>query len=211
MLSAYFDIPASAAASSPGAKTFGKVSKAATRAAAKARAVAEAPAEATTRAAKAEAEATPPPKRRSTSTKRHREPKRPKEPKPTEAATTSVHAKFQPLPPETNVPRPAEQPGQPWHALQGTSAKDDDLADADFDDQQWDDEDEEVQVGEEDELSEPDYEPDSLSMVGETESVSSSLDESPFYALLASRRRKPAAEKAVYSGPQLCYEDDDFD
>lgn len=38
-------------------------------------------------------------------------------PVPSEAETTHIYAGFSPLPPETNVPRPAESASQAWHGL----------------------------------------------------------------------------------------------
>lgn len=134
-------------------------------------------------------------------------------PKPTEAATTSLHAKFEPLPPEKNVPRPAEQPGQAWQGLHGTAAKDDDVAlfRADDEEDMWAaEQDDELEAQEDaDDVSEPDFEPDSLDLSA-ADSVSSSMDEAPFLLL----GRKALGNKQavpVYSGPQLCCEDDDFD
>lgn len=138
-------------------------------------------------------------------------------PQPTEAATTSVHAKFEPLPAEKNVPRAAELPGQPWQALSGTDAKDDDFVEFKPDeDGMWDEE----ERGEEDadDMSEPDFEPDSLdpiavagtSVGGESYS---SLDDAPIAAFFRRRRSQSFGQQPVpvYSGPQLCCEDDDFD
>lgn len=42
-----------------------------------------------------------------------------------DADGTHVHAKFEPLPPETNVPRPAESSGQAWHGLSASVRRDD--------------------------------------------------------------------------------------
>lgn len=135
-------------------------------------------------------------------------------PQPTEAATTSVHAKFEPLPAEKNVPRAAELPGQPWQALSGTDAKDDDFAEFKPDDDgMWDEE----EKGEEDadDMSEPDFEPDSLDPIATSvggESYSS-LDDAPIAAFFRRRRSQSFGQQPVpvYSGPQLCCEDDDFD
>lgn len=138
---------------------------------------------------------------------------RDKPPKPSEAATTSLHAKFEPLPPEKNVPRPAEQPGQAWQGLQGTAARDDDVAAFRAEDEEEDiwaaEQDDDVELQEDrDDVSEPDFEPESLEF-SSTESVSSSMDEAPSFLLgrksLGNRQPVP-----VYAGPQLCCEDDDF-
>jgi len=145
-----------------------------------------------------------------------------KDPRPTEAATTSVHARFVPLPPETNVPRPAETPTQAWQALGGSGVvRDDDFAewqdDQPDDDQQagWD----EDAQDELDELSEPDFEPESLDplvdggMMELESSLSSSVgdDDRAVHAFFRRHRACAPQSTPVYSGPQLCCEDDDFD
>lgn len=131
-------------------------------------------------------------------------PKPPKPPRPTEASTTSVHARFEPLPPEKNVPRPAEEPGQAWQGLDSSTVKDDDVMEWDA----WGEEDQ--QLSEDEELSEPDFEPESLDL---EESLASSLDDPDVHAIFGKRARAKglAQPAAVYSGPQLCCEDEDFD
>lgn len=139
-------------------------------------------------------------------------PRTPKPPRPTEAHTSgsALHAQFVPLPPETNAPKPAEAAGQQaWHALQPEAAADDDVAAAAWDEEPtvW-----EEDEYEEDEVSEPDFEVDSLepSTVAVDESLSSSLDE-PLVFHGRTFRPKKSSAVAVYSGPRLCYEDDDFE
>lgn len=170
-----------------------------------------------------------------------------REPRPTEAATTSVHTKFVPLPPECNVPKPAEVPSQAWQALSGSGvSREDDMAEfrADWTTfsetametaTEWD---EEEAAGDElDDMSEPDYEPESLDPLGSctpggggggeggggaAASLSSSLEEDTrsrdaarsLHAFFSGRRlgqRTSSAASQMYSGPQLCYEDEDFD
>lgn len=69
----------------------------------------------------------------------------------------------------------------------------------------------EEQGSEDDDVSEPDFEPESM---GVEESLGSSVDDFDVHAALGRRLR---GEKllshmvAVYSGPQLCCEDEDFD
>lgn len=130
--------------------------------------------------------------------------KSPKVPKPTEASTTTVHVKFEPLPPEKNVPKPAEAPAQAWSAFDETAGtRDDDVA-------LW--EDEETRSEASDQTSEPDFEPESLESTVE-ESLGSSVDDADMATLFGRKRSKPFASPAVavYSGPQLWYEDEDFD
>lgn len=136
-------------------------------------------------------------------------------PKPTEASTTTVHAAFEPLPPERGAPRPAEGPGQPWQALAGSGVtRDDDIAEfrADW----WE---AEADAAEEmDDVSEPDFEPESLDPLaaeaaGAEDSVASSLDEDvrAFFSRRGRGGQGRCQAAAVYSGPQLRYEDDDWD
>lgn len=135
---------------------------------------------------------------------------------PSEACTTSVHAAFVPLPPETNVPRPAETGGRAtWQVLDGTLVDDNaDGWDAEAGPPTWEDDrvdEDDLVAG--DDASEPDFEPDSLDPDVES-SLSSSVDEISVHAFLSGRRcTKPHAHQAtpVYSGPQLCCEDDGFD
>lgn len=133
----------------------------------------------------------------------------PPPPQPTEPSTTSEHVKFEPLPPEKRVPRPAEEPGQAWHSFDGvTAAKDDDIAEFRAD---WEWEDEE-QKSEDEELSEPDFEPESLDPVSLATSVEDSMTSMDDDSFFQRRRAKPpSSQRTVYSGPQLCYEDDDFE
>lgn len=140
-------------------------------------------------------------------------------PKASEASTTSVHARFTPLPAETNIPKPAEVCTQQWQALSGSGVtRDDDIAEFkagwDEDETCWDDEEAE-DLDQLDDVSEPDFEPDSLDPLLEP-SLSSSFEDDRGAASFFARRLKPAhhqaaAHQAVYSGPQLCCEDDDFD
>lgn len=142
--------------------------------------------------------------------------KAPAPPKPREASTTSVLAKFEPLDEEADVPRAAEAAGrQQWRGLLDTEVKDDELADWDGFDDGGDEED--FQPESEDE-SEPDFEVgDSLDSVVECDQPepSSSLDDAaypPPQTVFCTRRRQRAAAppvKAVYAGPLLCCEDDD--
>lgn len=135
-----------------------------------------------------------------------------REPRGTEASTTSVHAKFVPLPPEdpAAVPRPAELPSQAWQGLTESITRDDDVA-------EWEDDWEEQEAVEEDfdDASEPDFEPESLEPLS-NDNISgsftnSSMDDDRF-AQAFFRRTKPSRQVAqVYSGPMLCCEDDAFD
>lgn len=151
-------------------------------------------------------------------------------PRPSEASTTTTHARFVPLPAERGpVPRPAEQHGrQEWQALEGSGVERDDefgrLGGDEEDVSEWD---EEPHEEEDDDASEPDFEPDSLEDLGDGldgvgDSLSSSVDDdrrSCRSSLAAGRwlRGKPAAAAGaaggvpVYSGPQLCCDDSDFD
>lgn len=137
-----------------------------------------------------------------------------KPPKPTEAATATAteHAKFEPLPAEKRVPRPAEEPGQAWQAFDGvTTAKEDDIAEfrADW---EW----EEEELTEDDEMSEPDFEPESLDPLSvETSVVEGSLGsvDDDIHCFLGKRHRRQTVTQptTLYSGPQLRYEEEDFD
>lgn len=141
-----------------------------------------------------------------------------KEPKAAEG-TATFHAKFKPLPDEKNVPRAAEQPGQAWQALQGSGVtRDDDVAefraDWETEEQAWDEADE-VEPMDDDDRSEPDYEPESLDSTALDVSLGSSVDEDDatvqnFFQARRMRRRCRLQEQAVYSGPMLCCENDDF-
>lgn len=186
MLTAYFDIQAVGGGSSSGGKAFGKPTAAA----------------ATHRATKA-----------AKAGNKHR---KPREPRGTEAATTSVHARFEPLPPEdpAGVPRPAELSSQQaWQGLSDSITRDDGVAEfaADWDDDgAWEDE----AVDDLDDASEPDFEPESLdivaAMASDTE-MSSSLDDDGSVQSFLRRAKPPRQTAQVYSGPLLCCEDDDFD
>ena len=140
------------------------------------------------------------------------------------------HARFEPLPAEKRVPKPAEEPGQAWQALEGSGVeRDDDIAAVEW----WDDDEE---AGEDDEVTTSNFEFDSLDQAGVefdspeqttsvVESLSSSMETdsggceddgltsfigvSPHvFFSRKSRLKQPAA---VYSGPQLCLDDDNFD
>lgn len=205
MLTAYFDIQNQpGGVGGGGGQTFGKQKKGTARAPKPAR--------------------QPKPPKAPRQARQARQPRQP--PRPTEASTTSVHARFDPLPPETNVPRPAEVPHQQgWQALSGSGVvRDDDVAEfnREWDGSAWEDEqqdelgelgelDEREELGELDEASEPDFEPESLDLsLGEVEpSLSSSVDDDRVLQTFFKRHR--AQSTPVYSGPQLCCEDDDFD
>lgn len=140
----------------------------------------------------------------------------PPAPKASEAATTSVLAKFEALAPETNVPRAAEQPGrQQWQGLLDTETKDDDLA-------EWNtvfmEDDDEEGHEEDDDVSEPDFEVDSLDCCETagpgTEMASSVEDLAPLRAVFGTRRQRRVAaqqqpHKAMYGGPLLCCDAED--
>jgi len=140
------------------------------------------------------------------------------DPRPREPGTTHMHAKFVPLPAETNVPKPAEAGGQAWQALTGSGVvRDDDVAEfkPEWDDDctMWDDD--EAREDMPDDVSEPDFEPESLDMDPGTADLdmSSSLEEDRSVASFFARRTKFCAKHEaapVYSGPLLRLEDDDF-
>lgn len=117
-----------------------------------------------------------------------------------EAATTVVHAQFDPLPPETHVPR-AYDPSEAYE-LQNS---DDEIAA----DEQWD-------YVREDADREETYEDDAASDFAEEEVSSrddgaSELSQSYDDAAPVMRRKTSALlPKPVYAGPQLVLEDDDF-
>lgn len=145
--------------------------------------------------------------------KRQASRKRPSAPKPVEASTTTMRAGFEPLPPEHQAPRPAEEGGQAWQPLAGSGVtRDDDIAEFRAD---WWEEDADVQE-EADDASEPDFEPESLEPCATETATLDSVAASPmdddlrFFFAKRSRSVVPS-EAAVYTGPQLCYEDDDFD
>lgn len=174
----------------------------------------------------------PPPKASASSGGKTAAARRGKQPKPTEAATTSVLAKFEPLAPERKFePKAAELPGrQEWQGLTDGEVKcDDEMAD-------WEtafmvEGEEEAEAVDDDDVSEPDYEADSLDVddvcAGASAEFepSSSSDEAmggsmgSLKAALSARRQRAAAaaaprQKAVYAGPLLCCDqddDDDFD
>lgn len=126
--------------------------------------------------------------------------RKPKTPKPTEASTTNLHVKFEPLPPEKNIPKAAEEPGQAWQALdESVAPKDDDVAEWN-----WDSEEEHPAS----EVSEPDFEPESLDI---EDSVASSMESHDCVFARRKTRRFAEPAVAVYSGPELCCEDEDFD
>lgn len=178
MLAAYFDLKMAGGSVADEGKQFGRQTKTTTK---------KKTAAATTKRSK------------SSSTTKH--------PKPASDSMMTSHAKFQPLPAEKRVPRPAEEPGQAWQALEGSGVqRDDDVAAV-----EWWGEDEEAADEDDDDVS-VDFEFDSLdpttAMV--SESLSSSVDDAaPIFFSRRSRLQQPAA---VYTGPQLCFDDDeDFD
>jgi hypothetical protein len=140
-------------------------------------------------------------------------------------AGVGLHASFEPLPPEKNVPRAAEQPGQAWHALHDGVTRDDNIAefkadaDADVFDEFGDDFDESPRAGDEaDDESEPDFEPESLDPLADDDkcSMGSSLEEDRSLHSFFTSRRQGAARgadqaRALYTGPMLCLEDEDFE
>jgi hypothetical protein len=154
------------------------------------------------------------------------------DPAPTDP-TRTAHAGFEPLPPERNVPRAAEQAGQPWQPLPGAGVtRDDDVAEfrADWDGDDGDGGGEEWDGGAreggeaDDDVSEPDYEPESLDPLGAATAagapgvVTDSLDSAPgsfedrtLQAFFNARRcrQKLPPQHVVYSGPMLCCEDED--
>lgn len=143
-------------------------------------------------------------------------------PQPAEAGTYSVHAKFEPLQPNSPGPRPAEPTGQAWQALRDDVVREDDVATWQDDQTQWEDDADADADIDDDGDEEPNYEPESLDplsvMEGDDASVmSSSLDaeeavtQVSAYLFFKSRRQRCPQTTAVYSGPQLCCEDEDFD
>lgn len=170
--------------------------------------------------------------------KKQSQPQPPREPRPTEPGTTSTHARFVPLPPEINVPRPAEVGDQqPWRALAadgGRHGRDDgsfpwnheDPADIDTATWMAEDESADADAVAGDDVSEPDFEPESLdplAAAGAEEDAScelsggSSYEDNFMASFFASRRGRRGGGggggcgQPVYSGPQLCCEEDDFD
>lgn len=130
-----------------------------------------------------------------------------KPPRPTESSATTVHAKFVPLPPERNIPQPAEEPGQAWQGLDPATTRDDDVVAWDA----WGEDEEDPAGSEDEEASEPDFEPESLEL---DESLGSSVEDIDVHAMFGMRARGGRSIEqsvAVYSGPQLCFEDEDFD
>ena len=129
-------------------------------------------------------------------------------PKPTEASTTTMRTRFEPLPPDLPPPRPAEESGQAWQPLAGSGVtRDDDIAEFRAD---WWDEDADAEEEPED-ASEPDFEPDSLEPCAPEDSVAASPVDSTVQLFFSKRCRGAPPPAAMYTGPQLCYEDDDFD
>lgn len=131
------------------------------------------------------------------------------------------YAKFEPLPPETNVPRPAESFGQPWHPLDGCEPAEDDVASWNGEDA-WEREEDGAEDDAEDAISDIlEYEPDSLDTVATaTVSLSSSYDDATDVTLRSLFTRKssslshtfaPHQAVPVYAGPSLLLEDDSFD
>ena len=131
------------------------------------------------------------------------------------------YAKFEPLPPETNVPRPAESCGQPWQPQGWCDLPQDDVASWNGDDT-WgvhvDDDADDVDV---DAISDNlEYEPESLDTVATAASLSSSFDDATDVTLRSLFTRKssslshsfaPHQAVPVYAGPSLLLEDDSFD
>ena len=118
-----------------------------------------------------------------------------------EASTTVLHAQFNPLPPETHVPRAYE--ADEAYELHDS---DDEVAN----EEQWDfvreDADREETALEDD--AESDFIDDESRDESRDESseLSQSYDEPPPII----RRRSSLMPRPVYAGPQLCLEDDDF-
>lgn len=118
------------------------------------------------------------------------------------------YAEFVPLPPETNVPRPAEPGGQPWLPLDDNEAADDDVA-------VWNEYEDEC--GEDDDAMSDchEYEPDSLESAATAAgaSVTSSLDDDDDKLRLLFSRRGGEGPQAVpvYAGPALLLEELDSD
>lgn len=138
----------------------------------------------------------------------------PARPKPSEAATTSMHAKFEPLPPEAAGPLAAEAPGRElWQGPVPGQEEDGGDWEAVF----MDEEERAALMEDGDDVSEPDFEADSLEAEDDpagaaAEELSSSVETvMSLKAVFGSRRAgKSAGGKPVYSGPLLCCEDDDF-
>ncbi len=146
-----------------------------------------------------------------------------------------MHARFEPLPPETNAPRPAETSSQAWHGLDASVRRDDSMF-------HWNDEDDDVVPDDvipddEDGLEDmedtcgdrmsdcQDYEPESLepfeanTELTETDmdaldtmdSLGSSYDDAFIMPVFSTRSRGAkewgtAHGMPVYSGPQLYVE-----
>lgn len=132
-----------------------------------------------------------------------------------EACTTSMHALFEPLPPEDPGPAAAEAPGRELWQAPVPGAEE---ADEDWEAAFMDEEERAALMEDGDDVSEPDFEADSLEVEedvpggGGGEDLSSSVDTVlSLKAVFGARRAKPpgSATKAVYSGPLLCCEDDD--
>jgi hypothetical protein len=131
--------------------------------------------------------------------------------RPSESSTTVMHAQFEALPGERNVPKAYE-------ADEVYELSDDDALP---DDEQWDyvrqDADKEETF--DDDAAESDLAEDDMSLVSDSSELSTSFDDAKSMAaagagagVLLRKRSKMAAadQKAVYAGPQLCLEDDDF-
>lgn len=142
-------------------------------------------------------------------------------PKPTEASTTSMHALFEPLPPEEAGPRAAEAAGRElWQGpVPGHEEPDTGAGGGDWESAFMDEEERAALMEDGDDVSEPDFEAESLEAEDDgrgaaaAEELSSSVETVDLKAVFGSRRAGKAAGggKAVYSGPLLCCEDDDFD
>lgn len=153
--------------------------------------------------------APPPAKKKAKKAKKPADPPRPVE------TTASLHARFDPLPPEPHVPRPAEVAGQAWHALAEGVEREDDVA---VFEEEWDglDGTEDGEPGDDakTEASEPDFEPESLDLCSDVDVASSFEDGASLQFMSRRRSERPPKMKqalAMYSGPQLCCEDDEFD
>lgn len=123
--------------------------------------------------------------------------------RPSESSTTVMHAQFEALPGERNVPKAYE-------ADEAYELSDDDAVP---DNEQWDyvrqdaDMEEAFEEDAESELAD-----DDMSHVSDASELASSVDDTKISGgLLRTRARLAAADqRGVYAGPQLCLEDDAF-
>lgn len=143
-------------------------------------------------------------------------------PKPSEASTTSMHALFEPLPPEEEGPRAAEAPGRELWQGPVPGQEEPEAGGGDWESAFMDEEERAALMEDGDDVSEPDFEADSLEAEEDdprgaaagAEELSSSVETVlSLKAVFGSRRAgsKAGGGRAVYSGPLLCCEDDDFD